>query len=79
VGFSDMLDNLKSLNDEDGLLDGISNDSVGIALRELSEAAHVWGHVKTVAANYKEYCIINVMGQEESKAFIQQATAGVST
>jgi hypothetical protein len=77
VGFSDMLFKLKDLNDEDGLLDGIANDSVDIALMELTEASDIWGRVEKLATNYKEYCIIDVMGAEESKAFIQQATAGI--
>ena len=78
VGFSNMLFNLKDLNDEDGLLDGIAKDSVDIALMELTEAFDIWGSVEKLATNYKEFCIINVMGAEESKAFIQQATAGIT-
>lgn len=77
LGFSDMLSNLKDLNDEDSLLDGIAHSAVDIALQELAEASQVWGHVRTVASNYKEYCIINVMGPAESQTFIQKATAGV--
>ncbi|KAK3312181.1 hypothetical protein B0H66DRAFT_632715 [Apodospora peruviana] len=78
MGFSDMLDNLNDLSDDAGLLDGIANDPVSRALGELTEASAVWGHIQTVASNYKENCIINILGPEESKAFIQQVTAGVT-
>lgn len=40
-----MLDNIHDLEDDAGLLDGISEDSVGIALQDLAECSKVWSHV----------------------------------
>lgn len=77
-GFSNMLDALKEMNDADGLLDGIANDIISIALSELTDASNLWTHVQTVASNYKQYCLIEVKGPEESKAWIEQNTAGVT-
>lgn len=79
LGFSNMLDNIHDLEDDAGLLDGISEDSVGIALQDLAECSKVWSHIETVAGNYKENCLIKVMNADESAAFVQETTKNVKT
>ncbi|KAK5699427.1 hypothetical protein LTR17_023237 [Elasticomyces elasticus] len=74
LGFSDMLDNLHDLNDDAGLLDGVAHDPIEFALSDIAECSTVWGHIQTLASNYKEFCIIQVMNPDDSASFVKQVT-----